>query len=282
MNPELLPFRVLVAFGSGWLVVAAVTSIADAYGAGRAGFVGGLPSTGAVSLLLIGGTQSLTAAIQATTLLPLSFAVAFAFLLFYAIPRRVQFGRRILGAFAIWLLGSTIVVVFAPNNFMISLAAGVAMSSTIYFVHGRIGFKDVQRIPTRFSVGRTIWRGALGGCGVAGVVTISALSGPLVAGVFAGVPVIWSSSFYVTKRTHGEEFSRSLTRSFIRTGILTIIPYSVAVRYFFSAAGVWYGTLFAYIVIIPLAWLAWTLTRAGRTMAEPSATPAHQSDLTTS
>ena len=260
MIPDLLPLRLLLAFGSGWLVVATVTSVADAYGAGRAGFVGGLPSTAVVSLLLIGATQSQNAAIEATTLLPLAFSVTFAFLLFYAIPKQMRFGRRMLVALVLWFLASVLVAVLAPASFTFTLTGGVATSSVVFFVHRRIGIEDVARVPSGFSVGRMFWRGALGGCVVSVVVAISALSGPLVAGAFAGVPAIWSSSLYATSRAHGVEFSRSLTKSFMRTGILTIIPYCVAARYLFSAVGIWWGTLFAYAVISPAAWLAWELT----------------------
>jgi uncharacterized membrane protein (GlpM family) len=261
--PDLLSLRLLLAFVSGWLVVATVTSVADAYGAGRAGFVGGLPSTAVVSLLLIGATQSQDAAIQATTLLPLAFSVTFAFLLFYTIPKQMRFRHRMLVALIFWFLASMLVAVSAPDSFAFSLAGGVAVSSIVFFVHRRVGVEDAQRVPSRFRFGRMIWRGVLGGCVVAGVVTISALSGPLVAGAFAGVPAIWSSSLYATSRAHGVEFSRSLTKSFMKTGILTIIPYCVAARYLFSAVGIWWGALFAYLVISPAAWLAWKLTRCG-------------------
>lgn len=264
MIPDLFPLRLLLAFGSGWLVVATVTSIADAYGASRAGFVGGLPSTGAVSLLIIGATQSQSAAIQATTLLPLAFSVTFAFLLFYAIPRQTPFGQRMLVALVLWFLGSMLIALLAPDDFAFSLAGSVVTSSVVFFVHRRIGIEDAPRVSARFSIGRMIWRGALGGCVVATVVTISALSGPLVAGVFAGAPAIWSSSLYATSRAHGVEFSRSLTKSFMKTGILTIIPFGVAARFLFSAIGIWWGTLLAYLVIFPAAWLAWKLTRGGR------------------
>lgn len=196
--------------------------------------------------------------------MPLAFSVTFAFLLFYTIPKQMRFRHRMLVALILWFLASVLVVVLAPNNFAFSLAGSVAASSIIFFVHGRVGVEDAPRVPSRFSVGRMIWRGALGGCVVGGVVTISTLSGPLVAGAFAGVPAIWSSSLYATGQAHGVEFSRSLTKSFMRTGILTIIPYCVAARYLFSAVGIWWGSLLAYLVISPAAWLAWELTPGGR------------------
>ena len=174
----------------------------------------------------------------------------------------MPFGQRMLVALVFWFLVSVLVAIRAPDNFAFSLAGSVAASSIVFLVYKRIDIEDAPRVPTGFDVGRMIWRGALGGCVVATVVIISALSGPLVAGVFVGVPAIWSSSLYVTSKAHGVQFSRSLTKSFMQTGILTIIPYSVAVRYLFSAVGIWWGTLFAYLVISPAAWLAWRLTRA--------------------
>jgi hypothetical protein len=213
-----------------------------------------------VSLLIIGATQSQNAAIQATTLLPLAFSIAFAFLLFYSVPKQMRFGRRMLVALVLWFLASMLVTVLAPDDFTSSLAGGVVASSVVFLLHRRIGIEDAPRLSMEFSIGRMIWRGALGGCAVAGVVTISALSGPLVAGVFAGAPAIWSSSLYVTSKAHGVKFSRSLTKSFLRTGILTIIPFCVAARYFFSVVGIWWGMFFAYFVIVPAAWLAWKLT----------------------
>jgi uncharacterized membrane protein (GlpM family) len=108
----------------------------------------------------------------------------------------------------------------------------------------------------------TILRGVLGGLVVTIVVIVSMVGGPLIGGVFAAAPAIWSSSLYVTARTHGIEFSRSLTASFMRTGVLTIIPFTVAVRYFFAASGIWFGTCFAYLAISPLAFIAWKLSTA--------------------
>ena len=232
-----------------------------------------MPSTGAVSLLIIGATQSQSAAVQATTLLPLAFSVTFAFLLFYSIPQQMRLGRRMLVALALWFLASILVAVLAPNDFAYSLAGSVVASSIVYFVHRRIGIEDAPLVPLEFSVGRMIWRGALGGCVVAGVVTISAVSGPLVAGVFAGAPAIWSSSLYATSQAHGVQFSRSLTKSFMKTGILTIIPFCVAARLLFLAIGIWWGTLLAYLVISPAAWLAWKLTRGRREVGQ---TPVEQ------
>lgn len=251
--------HLLFAFGSGWLVVSAVTTIADLYGSGRAGFLGGLPSTGAVSLFFIGWSQSQAAAVQATAVFPLSFSVTFAFLLFYSVPNRMSFGPRMAIALFLWFLLSVTVAVLRFDDFFLSITIAIVLASIIFVLHRRIRIQDVPPAKTGFSLLRMIWRGALGGCIVCAVVVLNEVGGPLVAGVFAAAPAIWTSSLYVTSEVHGVQFSRSLTNSFMITGILTVIPYAIAVRYLYSAVGIWWGTILAYVAISPVAWLAWHL-----------------------
>ena len=140
---EVLLLRLLIAFVSGWLVVGAVTTVADIHGAGRAGFVGGLPSTGPVGLLLIGWSQSQAAAVQATSIFPLAFCVTFAFLLFYSLPVHRAFGRRITIALLLWLMLSVLVASSHFDDFFISITASMVLSLIILVAHRRIGIGDV-------------------------------------------------------------------------------------------------------------------------------------------
>ncbi|HYC12435.1 MAG TPA: hypothetical protein VEC02_07265 [Nitrososphaerales archaeon] len=269
MPADILFLRLLLAFGSGWLVVAAVTTVADAFGAGRAGFAGGLPSTGPVSLLFIGWTQTQAAAVQAAVGFPLSFSVTFAFLLFYALPARLRFGPRMTLALSLWLLLTVLVVLSGLNDFILSVAMSVVSASAVYTALRLAGIKSVPPVPTPFDVRRVVLRGTLGGCVVAGVVLLSITAGPLVGGLFIATPAIWTSSLYVTSRAQGLEFSRSLAKSFITVGMLTIVPFGFAVRYLFIDVGVWWGTLLAYVAITPMAWLAWRLTASQPPAAGP-------------
>jgi uncharacterized membrane protein (GlpM family) len=259
-----LLLRLAASFAAGSAVVALVTTLADTYGEGPAGFLGGLPTAGGVSLISIGLTQSTAAAVQATTLFPLGFSSTFAFLLFYTIPTRLRFGIRMSMALVLWFPASVAIALWGPNDFVLSVAASFVIALGVFFVRRRIVTKKVEPLTIRPSAKLTILRGALGGFVVTLVVIISEVSGPLAGGVFAAAPAIWSSSLYVTNRAKGMEFSRSLTRTFMQTGILTLIPYAIAARYFFSVSGMWLGTLFAYVTISPLAFLAWKLMNKQR------------------
>jgi len=254
------------------VVVALVTTLADLFGEGPAGFLGGLPSTGPIGLLSIGVTQSANAAVQATTVFPLGFAVTFAFLLFYAFPSNLRFWARMSLALGFWLLAAVGVSIWSPDDFAVTVAVGGVAALLVLIIRWRIRIGSAKRRTTTFSYLRAVLRGMLGGSVVAVVVVLSAAAGPLVGGVFAAAPAVWSSSIYVAYRAHGVQFTRSLTWPFMQTGILTVIPYAVGARYFFSVAGVWWGTLLAYLSIAPFAYAAWWVTnrrRNGASAASP-------------
>jgi hypothetical protein len=105
-----------------------VTALADRLGEGPAGFIGGLPTSGAVNLLSIGLTQSTSAAVLATTLFPLGFGSTYTFLLFYVAPKSLRFRGRMILALGLWLPLSAIVALFAPDDFGISVGTGFAIA----------------------------------------------------------------------------------------------------------------------------------------------------------
>lgn len=262
MVPDAFLVRLAASFAAGFSIVALVTALADLSGEGPAGFIGGLPSTGAVALLAIGLTQSTSAAVEATTLFPLGFSVAFAFLLFYTAPVQMRFWPRMCLALALWAVSALAAALWRPDDFAVSLAGSTLVSAAVFFARRRITTGTAGHSDVKPGWARIVLRGSLGGSVVSGVVLVSAVGGPLVGGLFAAAPAIWSSSLYVTAQTHGIEFSRSITRTFMRTGIMTTIPYAVAVRYLFPVSGVWLGTALGYVAISPLAYLAWKLAKA--------------------
>lgn len=262
MPPDEFVIRLLVSFGGGFAVVASVTTLADYAGEGPAGLVGGMPWTGPMSLLAIGFTQSTGAAERALTLFPLGAGATVSFLLFYAFPSKMRFWNRMALSLVLWGVASIAAALTGPHDFELSVAAALGVSALVLCLRSRIPTERVGRVLFSPGLKRTILRGVLGGSVVATVVVIGMLGGPLVGGVFAAAPAVWSSALYVTSRSQGLEFSRSLTWTFMKTGVLTVIPYAVAASYLFSVAGIWFGTLLAYAAVSPLAYLAWRL--AGR------------------
>ena len=268
-------FRLAVSFAAGFGVVAAVTTLADSKGEGPAGFIGGLPLTGPVSLLAIGFTQSSAAAVEAVTAFPLGIASTISFLLFYSAPRGMRFWKRMALALMLWVLAASGFALWKPNDFTLSVAVGLGVSLAVIYARSRVRTPRYDRTPSIPGLRRTALRGLLGGMVVAAVVVIGEVGGPLAGGVVAAAPAVWSSSLYVTSRSQGVEFSRSLTWTFMKTGILTTVPYAVAAHYFFSTFPILLGAGLAYLAISPLAYLAWRL--AGRSesgVRDPGGVPS--------
>lgn len=262
MLPDEFVVRLLASFGAGFAVVASVTTLADYAGEGPAGFVGGIPWAGPMSLLAIGFTQTARAAERALTLFPLGASATIAFLLFYTFPPRMRFWYRMPLALVLWGMASVATSLLAPHDFALSVIAALGVSLLALYLRSNVPTARAGRTSFTPGLRRTITRGVLGGSVVATVVVIGMFGGPLVGGVFAAAPAVWSSTLYVTSESQGLEFSRSLTWTLMRTGVLTVIPYAVAASYFFTVSGIWLGTLLAYLTISPLAYLAWRL--AGR------------------
>jgi hypothetical protein len=261
---EIEAIRLLASFAAGAVIVGLITTFADMFGEGPAGFLGGFPTSGGVSLLFIGLTQSTSAAVQATTLFPLGFASTFLFLLFFAAPKKLGLGVRMLVALGLWLPISAAIALFAPEDFAISVASSVVIAVAVIVARRRVVTPKVEVTSSKPGLELTILRAILGGSVVTSVVILGTLSGPTVGGVFAAAPAIWSSSLYVTSRKKGVEFARSLTSKLMQAGSLTVVPFGIADRFFFPLYGVLVGTLFAYVAIIPLTLLAWWVTNGRR------------------
>ena len=243
--------------------------------------------------LFIGLGQSKDAAIQSTTTFPLGFSVTFVFLLFYAFPDNLMFWRRLGIAIMLWLLVSavlTILIVFSGfSDFYLSVVAYAVISLTVYYALNGRRINDAQGGKTELtepvksqsqvkpskgyalSFRRSASKGTLRGFVVAAVVVISAYGGPLAGGVAGSAPAIWTSSLIVTRpdfENRDMGFSRSLAKSFLKVGVVTIIPFYVAVRYILATVHTGWGSttdvglsiLLAYAAISPLVAVVWHRT----------------------
>lgn len=251
--------RFAASFAAGFAVVATVTYVADWKGKGPAGFIGGLPWAGPVSLLAIGYTQTPAAAIKAVTTLPLGFGAVISFLLFYAVPRSMSFRGRMGLALGLWALAAVGFAIWAPDDFAASIAVELVVSFTALYARSKVVTKKEERKDSKPRWKDSVLRGSLGGAVVTGAAVIGLIAGGLAGGVFAAAPAAWSSSLYVTSRSQSLEFSRALTWDLMKTAVMTIIPFTVVAYYTFSYFGIVVGTLLSYLAISPPAYMAWKL-----------------------
>jgi hypothetical protein len=247
--------HLLLAFVVGSLWVTAITVISEKKGSVVGGILGGLPSTSAFSFFFIGINQSSAAAVQATTVFPLAFAVTSAYLLFFAFFAQKSFHRGIIFSLTIWLSVSALIVASGFNDFAYALVLGVAISVLTYFFFTKLKLQNLKGQKKLYRIHEIVLRGAGAGSLVALSVLLSQIGGPMLGGIAAAFPAVFTSTLIILYRSKGTEFSRAITKPLVFSGILTIIPFCVAVRYLYPVLGVWLGTLVSYLLVVPLVFL---------------------------
>ena len=133
MLDNLTLIHLILAFAVGSLWVTLITIIAEKKGSVIGGILGGLPSTSAFSFFFIGINQSSAAAVEATTVFPLAFGITCTFLFFYAFFAQRGFGYGISISLLIWFAVSGLIVASGLSSFVVSLAAGAAISVLTYY-----------------------------------------------------------------------------------------------------------------------------------------------------
>ncbi|MGD0331209.1 MAG: hypothetical protein ABSB40_12340 [Nitrososphaeria archaeon] len=250
--------RILGAFvvGGGW--VAFVARLGDVLGSNRGGMVAGLPSTAAFGFLFIGWNQSAGVAAEATTEFPLIFSFTGVFLLSYAILATYGFWKALVLSLLIWLGGVSLVVASDIQDFGVSLAVSALISLVVFFVFTwRLKLKKRSSSKYSGSSLEVLLRFILGGGIVVLAVVASQMAGPRIGAIPTAFPAVSVPVLYVLHKSQGTEFSRAVTMPLMVTAMLTIIPYSVAVRIFFPVVGIWWGTAASYLVATPFAALSY-------------------------
>jgi len=256
----LLLLRLVLAFAVGAVWVAAVTGLADHKGSAYA-ILGGLPSTATFSLLFIAVNQSPQTAVDATVAFPVAFSVTNAFLLFYAYLSQWGFKRGISISLLIWFCASTAIVVSGIADYTLSLAASAAISILTFGLFAKkLKIKKAEG-KNGYSHGEIALRGIGAGLLIALSVFLSQIGGPILGGVAAAFPAVYTSTLLIMHRDKGIEFSRQTAKAMAYSGILTVIPYSVAVHYLYPVVGVWVGTVLSYLLVVPLAVAAYYLIK---------------------
>jgi uncharacterized membrane protein (GlpM family) len=250
--------HLLLAFAVGSLWVIAITVIAEKKGSVVGGILGGLPSTSAFSFFFIGINQSSAADFQATTVFPLAFAITSAYLFLYAFFSQKGLIRGISISLLIWFIISGLIVASGFNDFVLALIVGTVISALTYFAFvKKLKLENLKTEKKLYTIREIALRGIGAGALVALSVFLSQVGGPVLGGIAAAFPAVFTSTLIILNRSKGLEFSRAITKPLVYSGILTIIPFCVAVRFLYPSIGVYAGTLVSYVLVVPLAVLSY-------------------------
>ena len=251
---SLFVLKLVLSFVLGGLWITAGVALAERRGSKAGGLVLGFPSTVLLAIVFIGWTQSTQAAALATSVIPAVHGINALYVLVTVslIGRRPWAGWA--AGLAVWGACAALVVCLKFDDF----AAGVLIyAALLAFSYWRLG----RAVPAGADEARgsaagpalIAARGVLGGAAIALAVVIAKFGGPLIGGVFAIFPAVFTGALLATALSHGPGFSAAVMRSTLVGGISCVV-FAAAVRASFVPLGLAVGTL-----ISALAALASTL-----------------------
>ena len=256
--------KLVLSFVVGGLWIALGIAIAERRGSKAGGLIIGFPSTVLIAVFFIGWTQSTLAAVQATTVIPIVHGVNCLFVLVTVSLIGSRFWTALAAGLAVWGGLSALIIALRFNNFWAGLLIYAALLAFSYLRLGRRVPKgpDPERVqpagPLLIAV-----RGIFGGTIIALAVLLAKLGGPLIGGVFAIFPAVFTGALIATAISHGAGFSAALMRSTLLGGI-SVVVFATAVRLSFVPLGLGYGT-----IVSTLAPLASTLLLRALTPKNP-------------
>jgi hypothetical protein len=252
---DLFIFKLVLSFliGGAWVSVA--THLADKHGTKIGGIITGLPSTALIALFFIGWTQTPIVAVEATTIIPAIGAVNALFLVVYISLVRTNFFLALGSSFFVWSGLSLFLVHVNFNNFLHSIAIYVVVAFLSFFlIEKGIKVKSERPISVKNTLITLIFRGLFSGTIIILAVFMGKIDGPLLGGMFAMFPAMFTSTLMITYFSHGSLFSSAMMKVALLSAS-SVVLYATLVRYTYTPLGLLLGTLVSILVSFSYAFI---------------------------
>jgi hypothetical protein len=247
--------KLALSFLLGGTWVTAATYLADKYGTKIGGIIAGLPSTALVSLFFIGWTQSPNVSVEATTIIPVIGAVNVLFLVVYILLVRTHFWLALGSSFLVWSVLSLSLVLSNFNNFMLSIVIYVVVVPIAFFlIEKGIKIKSEQASKLKITLKTLIFRGFFSGTIIASAVIMGKIGGPLLGGMFAMFPAMFTGTLLITYFSQGSLFSSAMMKVALLSAS-SVVFYAVLVRYTYIPMGLILGTLVSILISFSYAYV---------------------------
>lgn len=256
-------FKLGLSFIVGGAWVSLSTLAAERYGSKIGGLIGGLPSTVVVTLLFIGLTQTVSAASEATLLVPLAMGINGFFIIVFILTARRGLLPSLLLALLTWFILASVLIAIDIQHFYVSITGWIALVLICFLIIERwLKIPSQMKVRVPYTPAQIIFRGLFGGTIIAFAVLMGKLGGPVYGGIFATFPAIFLSTLVITYRSAGVEFSQAVARSLITSGMITVPIYAILARYLFAWSGLIYGTAIALLLSYCSGYLTYLYMRA--------------------
>jgi uncharacterized membrane protein (GlpM family) len=251
-----------LSFIVGSLWVTLTTLSAERFGSKVGGLIGGLPSTVVIALLFIGYTQSPQIASQATTVMPLAQGLNGLFVISFMILIKRGPGPATLGALLVWFGQSAILYMLNIQSFWISLVGWLILLVACYWmIETWMKIPSASGMRASYQPSQLIWRALFGGLVIALAVLMGKLGGPILGGIFGSFPAMFLTTLLITFKSSGPDFSRSVGKSLLISGLVNVPIYEIVVRYLYPEIGLLPGTAIGLLTSLVTGYLTFQFIR---------------------
>jgi uncharacterized membrane protein (GlpM family) len=255
--------KLAISFIIGSLWVTLTTLSAEKFGSKVGGLIGGLPSTVVIALFFIGLTQSPEVATQATTVMPLAQGLNGLFVITFMLLIPHGLWISLMGSLLIWLIQSSLLYLLDLHQFWISIIGWMALCLfCIILIEKWMKVSSTGSVNVTYPPSQLIWRALFGGSVISLAVFMGKLGGSLLGGIFGSFPAMFLSTLVITSKANGADFSRSVGKSLLVSGLINVPLYEIAVRYLYPSVGLGYGTLIALFIVLVTGYLTYHFMRS--------------------
>lgn len=252
---DIFIFKLVLSFliGGAWVTVA--THLADRYGTKIGGIITGLPSTALIALFFIGWTQSPVIAVDATTIIPAIGAVNALFLVVYISLVRTNFFLALGSSFLVWSGLSLFLVLINFSDFLLSIIIYVIVVFLSFFlIEKGIKVKSEPGGKLKSTLQTLFFRGLFCGTIIFLAVILGKIGGPLLGGMFAMFPAMFTGTLLITYISHGSLFSSAMMKVALLSAS-SVVLYAILVRYSYIPFGLFLGTLVSIFISFSYAFI---------------------------
>jgi len=250
---DLFTIKVLLSLIVGIIFVVGSTYVAERVSGKLGGLIVGLPSTAVISLLFVGLTQGVSAALISSQIIPYSSGLYTFFFITYLWLSKKGFILALIGSLAVWFFFAYFASIFAPNTLLESSLIGFTLIiSSLLLVVKKIHIN--QNVIPKKIVSSPVWiKALLTGIVIGFIVLISKIAGAKWGGIFATFPALTISTILITVKSGGVEFTRLIAKNVLISTTTTISLFAILCYYLYPIFGVIKGTLLSYLGLLMIS-----------------------------
>jgi uncharacterized membrane protein (GlpM family) len=248
MDPFVIKVISSLIIGIIWVIIS--TYLAERINGKFGGLILGLPSTAAISLLFIGLTQGIHGALASSKIIPFSSGLYCFYYITYLILTKKGFKVGFIGSLIIWFMFAFFASTFSPHSLFVSIGLWIILITTCIWWTIKNIHINYKIIPKKI-ISIPLWiKAILTGVVISLIVVISKIAGPKWGGIFATFPALATSTYLITIKSGGIEFTRLIAKNILISTTTTIGLFAILCYFIYPISGIILGTIFAYIGLL--------------------------------